>query len=99
MSETASPSGKLIMGREGPVTTITLNRPQVHNALDQELSAELNAAVKDVSVDRDCRVLVIRGAGDTFCAGDDIKGFQKFTAGDGPWEVRLYQDTVNTIDN
>jgi len=37
--------------------------------LDQELSAELNTAVQDVSVDRECRVLVIRGAGDTFCAG------------------------------
>src|SRR5712672_127616 len=67
MSDHPSPSGKLIVGHDGPVTTITLNRPEVHNALDQELSAELNVAVKDVAVDRECRVLVIRGAGHTFC--------------------------------
>jgi enoyl-CoA hydratase len=97
--ERPSPSGKMIVGHDGPVTTITLNRPECHNALDQELSAELNAAVKDVSVDRDCRVLVIRGAGDTFCAGDDVKGFQNFKPGDGPWEIRMYQETANIIDN
>src|SRR6202162_4437867 len=98
MAEKSSPSGKLIVDQDGAVTTITLNRPRVHNALDQELSAELNVAVKDVSVDRDCRVLVIRGAGNTFCAGDDIKGFQSFGPDDGPWEIRLYQETANLID-
>jgi len=99
MSETPSPSGKLIVGHDGPVTTITLNRPKVHNALDQELSAELNVAVKEVSVDRECRILVIRGAGETFCAGDDVKGFMNFGPGDGPWEIRMYQETANIIDN
>ena len=49
MSDQPSPSGKLIVGHDGAITTITLNRPQVHNALDQEISAELNAAVKDVA--------------------------------------------------
>ena len=99
MTEHPSPSGKLIVGHDGPVTTITLNRPECHNALDQELSAELNTAVQSVSVDRECRVLVIRGAGETFCAGDDVKGFQNFKPGDGPWEIRMYQETANLIDN
>src|ERR1700724_3592358 len=99
MAEKLSPSGKLIVDQDGAVTTITLNRPRVHNALDQEISAELNAAVKDVAVDRDCRVLILRGAGDTFCAGDDIKGFLTFAPEDGPWNLRMYQETVNIIDN
>jgi len=99
MSDSPSPSGKLIVSKEGSVTTITLNRPRVHNALDQELSAELNAAVKEVSVDRTCRILVIRGSGETFCAGDDVKGFGDFGPGDGPWEIRMYQETVNIIEN
>ena len=94
MAEKLSPSGKLIVDHDGAVTTITLNRPRVHNALDQEISAELNAAVKDVAVDRDCRVLILRGAGDTFCAGDDIKGFLDFAPDDGPWNIRMYQETV-----
>jgi enoyl-CoA hydratase len=99
MRETPSPSGKLIVRQEGPVTTLTLNRPAVHNALDRELSAELNEAVKAVAVDRDCRVLIIRGSGETFCAGDDIKGFLSFGPEDLLWEIRTYQETVNIIDN
>jgi enoyl-CoA hydratase/carnithine racemase len=99
MPELPSPSGKMLVNREGPVTTFTLNRPEVHNALDQELSAELNAAVKEVASDRDCRILIIRGAGNTFCAGDDVKGFMQFKPGDGPWEIRMYQETVNIIHN
>jgi enoyl-CoA hydratase len=99
MSDHPSPSGKLIVSRDGPITTITLNRPECHNALDREVSAELNAAVKEISVDRDCRVVILRGAGDTFCAGDDIKEFNDWGPEDFIWQVRMYQDTVNVIDN
>ncbi|WP_051580166.1 enoyl-CoA hydratase/isomerase family protein [Pseudonocardia acaciae] len=99
MSQHPSPSGKLIISRDGPVTTITLNRPEVHNALDREVSAELNRAVKDIDVDRQCRIVVIRGAGDTFCAGDDIKEFTTWSGEDGLWQLRQYQETVNIISN
>ena len=99
MSEELSPSGKLIVGRDGPVTTITLNRPECHNALDREVSAELNDAVKKIAVDRECRIVILRGAGDTFCAGDDIKEFNDWQPADGIWQVRLYQETVSIIDN
>src|ERR1700724_504063 len=99
MAEKLSPSGKLIVDQDGAVTTITLNRPRVHNALGQEISSELSAAVKDVAVDRDCWVLILRGAGDTFCAGDDIKGFLDFAPDDGPWNIRMSQETVNIIDD
>ena len=75
MTTQTSTSGKLVVERDGPVTTVTLNRPEVHNALDRELSAELNAAVREIAVDRACRVVVFRGSGGTFCAGDDIKEF------------------------
>src|SRR6202043_2643370 len=92
-------SGKLIVSREGPVTTITLNRPECHNALDREVSAELNAAVKEISVDRGCRVVILRGAGDTFCAGDDLKEFNDWEPTDFIWQVRMYQETVTMIDN
>lgn len=99
MSDQPSTSGKLIVSRQGPVTTITLNRPECHNALDREVSAELNAAVRAVSVDRDCRILILRGAGDTFCAGDDVKEFNDWKPADFNWQVRMYQETVSLIDN
>jgi enoyl-CoA hydratase/carnithine racemase len=90
---------KLIFDRSGPVTTVTLNRPEVHNALDRELSRELNAAVRQVREDRECRIFVLRGAGDTFCAGDDIKEFATWQRDDPYWQVRLYQETVKIIED
>jgi len=99
MKEEKTASGKLIVTTDGPVTRITLNRPECHNALDRELSAELNEAVKRVNVDRECRIFVLTGAGGTFCAGDDIKEFNTWKPEDGPWQVRLYQETVTLIEN
>jgi len=99
MSETISPSGQLIVKKDGPVTTVILNRPEVHNALDRELSQELNDAVRDVNVDRECRVMVLTGSGHTFCAGDDIKEFNDWTPDDPLWQVRLYQQTVSLIED
>lgn len=90
---------KLVFDREDEVTTITLNRPERHNALDKELSAELSQAVRDVRADRACRVLILRGAGDTFCAGDDIQDFATWTPEDPYWQVQLYQETVDLIEN
>src|ERR1700752_2196126 len=99
MTTTPSPSGKLLITKDGPVTTVTLNRPEVHNALDKELSKELNLAMKEIDTDRECRVVVLKGAGETFCAGDDIKGFASFEPEDVLWEIRMYQQTANLIDN
>ena len=99
MSEQKSPSGKLVVSRAGPVTRITLNRPECHNALDREVSAELNQTVRDVGVDRDCRIVVLTGAGNTFCAGDDIKEFNDWKPDDVNWQVRLYQETVRILEN
>jgi enoyl-CoA hydratase/carnithine racemase len=90
---------KLLVERTGPVTTFTLNRPRVHNALDRDLSAQLNAAVRQVREDRECRVLVLRGAGDTFCAGDDITEFNTWSGDDPYWQLRQYQETVQLIED
>jgi enoyl-CoA hydratase/carnithine racemase len=89
----------LILDRNGPITTITLNRPEVHNALDRALSDELNRAVRAVNADRECRIMILRGAGDTFCAGDDLKDFLAWTPEDPYWQVRLYQETVKIIED
>jgi enoyl-CoA hydratase/carnithine racemase len=71
----------------------------VHNALDRELSAELNCAVREIRDDRDCRVVILRGAGETFCAGDDITEFNTWTPEDPYWQVRKYQETVQMIED
>jgi len=60
---------------ENGVVTLTLNRPQVRNALDLAMLEALEAALLDLHKNPQCRVVVIRGAGDTFMAGGDIKHF------------------------
>ena len=90
---------KLIVERSGPVTTVTLNRPQVHNALDRDLSEQLNCAVREIRDDLECRVVVLQGAGNTFCAGDDVGEFNTWTEDIAGRQIRLYQETAKIIED
>jgi enoyl-CoA hydratase/carnithine racemase len=90
---------KLLVERTDEITTITFNRPESHNALDREMSDELADAVRRVQKDRKCRFLVFRGAGNTFCAGDDIKEFLTWTDDDPYWQARQYQETAQLIED
>ena len=89
----------IIFSREETITRITFNRPQAHNALDREMSDELADAVRKVKKDRECRFLIFRGAGDTFCAGDDIKDFLSWNDEDPYWQCRQYQETAQMIED
>ena len=90
---------KILFARDGVISTITFNRPESHNALDREMSDELQDAVRRVKRDRACRILIFRGAGDTFCAGDDIKEFLTWTDDDPYWQARQYQETAQAIED
>jgi enoyl-CoA hydratase/carnithine racemase len=90
---------KILFDRVGEITTITFNRPETHNAMDREMSDELADAVRRVKNDRECRFLVFRGAGETFCAGDDIKDFLTWTDDDPYWQARQYQETAQMIED
>ena len=61
----------------GPVTTLTLNRPDVRNAFNEELIAELTAWADSVPADGSVRVAVLQGAGSVFCAGADVNWMSK----------------------
>jgi methylglutaconyl-CoA hydratase len=54
------------------IVRLTLNRPEVHNALDEELIAALTAAFDRIGHDPVARVAVLGATGRTFCAGADI---------------------------
>ena len=53
--------------------TIVLNRPDRYNAFNDEMSYELQEALKSLGRDDACRVLVLTGAGKAFCSGQDLK--------------------------
>ena len=62
----------LVEDRDG-VATLTLNRPDARNALNQTVIRELGAALAALDGDPEARVVVIRGAGErAFCAGADL---------------------------
>ncbi len=63
----------LIEKQSSKVTIITLNRPDRRNALNQEMMNEFMAALKVASDEAEERVLILRGAGASFCAGLDLK--------------------------
>lgn len=58
--------------RDG-VATITLNRPQVYNAFNEQMHKELMDTLKRAERDSDARCIVLTGAGKAFCSGQDIK--------------------------
>ncbi|HLC29043.1 MAG TPA: enoyl-CoA hydratase/isomerase family protein, partial [Dehalococcoidia bacterium] len=63
----------IILEREIHVATIRLNRPEKHNAINGEMSAELIECLDELETDDDVRAIVLTGAGEkAFCAGADM---------------------------
>lgn len=59
------------------IATVTFNRPQAANALDDDMAADLLALFPRLSVDPEVRVIVVTGAGKNFCAGGNIAMFRE----------------------
>ena len=74
MGETMGSHRDILLAVEGGVALLTLNRPQVLNALSVSLCDEVLAALAALRADRSVRVLILTGAGErAFCAGADLK--------------------------
>ena len=63
----------VLVDRRGPITVITLNRPERRNAVDLATAQLLEQVVDHFEADPEARVAVITGAGGSFCAGMDLK--------------------------
>jgi enoyl-CoA hydratase len=84
---------------DGPVARITLNRPEKRNALSIGLSDELIRAIHRVQESVAIKVVVINGAGETFCAGDDITEMHAWGDANGVMRrVRTYQTMANALE-
>ncbi|MCK2151054.1 enoyl-CoA hydratase/isomerase family protein [Marinobacter alexandrii] len=76
----------LLVEKQGPALMVTINRPDVRNAMSLQMVAELSAVFAQIESDLSIRAVVIRGAGGHFCAGGDIKdmaGARKQPAAEG----------------
>ncbi|MFN5251586.1 MAG: enoyl-CoA hydratase-related protein [Bacteroidia bacterium] len=63
----------ILYEKNGSIANISLNRPDVFNAFNDEQSYELQDALKQASRDAEVRVIVLTGAGKAFCSGQDLK--------------------------
>ncbi len=70
----------LLLSEKEGVLDITLNRPEVRNAMNLELVEELSAVMKETGQRRDVRIIVLRGAEHNFCSGGDIKDMKEAIA-------------------
>jgi enoyl-CoA hydratase len=82
---------RVLYERDGRIARITLNRPEVMNAIDNELPAELEAAVERANADDKTHVIVLAGAGKAFCAGYDLSYYAQVTGTNAatqkmPWD-------------
>ena len=68
----AKPEQLVLSLREGAILTLTLNRPEKSNSLHPDLVKQLSAALKSAEADSALSVVVITGAGSSFCAGLDL---------------------------
>ncbi len=70
-------SEPVIVQKKANIVTLTLNRPDVMNAMSREMIEGLWDAVEKIAADESIRVVVLRGAGDHFCSGADIHLFSE----------------------
>lgn len=97
----------ITIDRDGPVTLIGINRPQVRNAVDQATAAALADAFRAFDADEAASVAVLHGSAGNFCSGADLKaisegnGNQVTAEGDGPMGVtrmRLSKPVIAAVE-
>lgn len=79
----------ILLDKQGPVATLTLNRPEVLNALNRDMAVELNAAVDDLASDESVRAVILKGAGRGFMAGGDVATFHE--------NIDTIEDTIDDL--
>lgn len=89
----------IIVEIEEGIATITLNRPEVLNALNNQVFIELGEAAEKLSADDSVRVVIITGGDKVFAAGADIKQMALATAVDVSTSGRPSLKTYNLIEN
>jgi len=72
---------------ENRISVLTLNRPEKRNALNDEMAATILSQLKALKDDEQCKVLVIKGEGEAFCAGADLGYLQKL-------QTNSYEDNL-----
>src|ERR1044072_3070654 len=73
---------EIIVETENSIATITLNRPEKRNALNDALINTLKNPLSEANKNEELRAIVIKGAGKDFCSGADLSALQKIAESD-----------------
>lgn len=90
----------LLVEKDAQLLWVTLNRPKYSNAFSDEMIADLCCIFREADNDDDIRVIILTGAGKTFCAGGDVKAMEEKTgmfAGDSDELRRRYAKGIQQI--
>ena len=101
MSERRGDAELLCEATDG-IATVTISNPAKRNAMTAAMWSAFPALLDELAVDGAVRVVILRGAGDTFCAGADLDGLSELLSGAGPrapaiaWKNNNWQLTVGS---
>lgn len=87
----------LLVERSGGTVTLTLNRPEVMNALSPELLAALCKAFKDLQQDSEVRAVILTANGRAFCAGLDLKAMEAHPLGPQAFDIHGENDVIQAM--
>lgn len=88
----------VLLDKSGDIWILTLNRPEVFNAIDLVMREELAAAITEVAASRSCKVLVITGAGNNFSSGGDLRSLTTVsTASEGKLRTLAIQGWLSQL--
>ena len=87
---------EVLTSRDGAVLTITLNRPDVYNAINRAMHEGLAAALREAG-EREIRAVVLIGAGRGFCSGQDLREFESLPGGVREALEQTYHPNVRAI--
>ena len=89
-------SDVVLTSRDGAVLTITLNRPDVYNAINSAMHEGLSAALAEAA-DSGIRAVVLTGAGRGFCSGQDLREFQSLPGGVRDALEQTYHPNIHAL--
>ena len=78
----------VLLEKDNGIFTITFNRPEKRNAMNPAMHEQMHALLSELRYDDDLRVLIITGAGESFCAGQDLKEYFYLLADESTKAVR-----------
>lgn len=90
----------ILLTKADGIATLTLNRPAVHNAFDEETIASITAALRDAGADASVRAVVLRAQGKSFCAGGDLNWMRRaagYTSAENEADAQLLGVMLNTL--